>query len=111
LDPLAALRAISHILSPGKRIGENPASTRDILYGELTSRNREKGSPFHRYKDVCKCDLKALDINKLYWEELAKNKPKWKQFVKADLNKLQDAGSSRECKQQKEASAISMKGC
>ena len=36
---------------------------KDILYGELASGRRTKGRPQLRYKDVCKRDMKALDIN------------------------------------------------
>jgi hypothetical protein len=54
---------------------------KDILYGELTSGNREKGRPLLHYKDTCKRDLKEIGINRPKWEELAQNRPKWKQFV------------------------------
>ena len=36
---------------------------KNILYGELASGRRLKGRPQLRYKDVCKRDMKALDIN------------------------------------------------
>ena len=36
-----------------------------ILYGELASRRRTKDRPQLRYKDVCKGDMKALDINRV----------------------------------------------
>ena len=36
---------------------------KDILYGELASGRRSKGRPHLHYKDVCKRDMKALDIN------------------------------------------------
>lgn len=36
---------------------------KDILHGELASGERPKSSPQLLYKDVCKCDMKALDIN------------------------------------------------
>jgi hypothetical protein len=50
--------------------------------------------------------LKVLGRSKPDWEKLAKNRPKWKQFVKAGLNaedvKLrQNADSRRECRKQK----------
>ena len=35
---------------------------KDILHGELASGRRSKGRPQLRYKDVCKRDMKALDI-------------------------------------------------
>ena len=36
---------------------------KDILYGELASGRRSKGRPQLSYKDVCKRDMKALNIN------------------------------------------------
>jgi hypothetical protein len=39
-------------------------SQEDILYGK-------SGRLYLRYKDVCKRDMKALDMNPEFWEELA----------------------------------------
>lgn len=36
---------------------------RDLLYGELATGSRPAGRPILRYKDVCKQDLKASNIN------------------------------------------------
>lgn len=44
---------------------------KDILYGELASGKRSVGSPQLRYKDVCKRDMKALNINSENWEDVA----------------------------------------
>ena len=44
---------------------------KDILYGELASGQRGIGCPQLRYKDACKRDMRALDININSWEELA----------------------------------------
>jgi hypothetical protein len=49
----------------------------------LTSGNRKKGMSLLRYKNTCKCNLKAPGMNRLNWEELAQKRQKWKQFVKA----------------------------
>ena len=38
---------------------------KDLLYGELREGVRSTGRTLLRYKDVCKRDLKALDINEL----------------------------------------------
>ena len=43
---------------------------KDILYGELASGKRSVGRPQLRYKDVCKCDMKALNINTESWEDI-----------------------------------------
>ena len=48
------------------------------LYGELASRRRSKGRPQLRYKDVCKRDMKALDINTKSWKDLAANRMMWR---------------------------------
>ena len=42
---------------------EDGGIPKDILYGELASGRRTKGRPQLRFKDVCKRDKKALDIN------------------------------------------------
>ena len=36
---------------------------KDILYGELASGRRSKGRPQLHYNDICKRDMKALDVN------------------------------------------------
>ena len=51
---------------------------KDILYGELASGKRTKGRPLLRYKDVCKTDMKALDINTESWEDLAADSMMWR---------------------------------
>ena len=50
---------------------------KDTLYGELASGRRSKGHPQLRYKDVCKRDMKALDINTDSWEDLAADRMMW----------------------------------
>ena len=47
----------------GVRRMEDGRMPKDILYGELASGNRTVGRPQPRFKDVCKRDMKALDIN------------------------------------------------
>ena len=36
---------------------------KDLLYGELEMGERARGRPLLRYRDVCKRDMKALDID------------------------------------------------
>lgn len=59
---------------------------KDILYGELASGKRPQGHPQLRYKDVCKCDMKALDINTEIWEDTAANRSSWRCLLKKKLN-------------------------
>ena len=72
---------------------------KDILYGELASGRRSKGRPQLRYKDVCKRDLKALDINTSSWEDLAADRMMWRstlnQHLKTGEKKLVNAEAGR----------------
>ena len=56
---------------------------------------RSKGSPQLRYKDVCKTDMKALDINTDSWEDLAADRMMWRstlnQHLKTGEKKLVNA--------------------
>ena len=58
---------------------------KDILYGELVSGRRSKGIPQLRYKDVCKRDMKALDINTDSWEDLAADHMMWRSTLNQHL--------------------------
>jgi hypothetical protein len=83
------------------RMGES----QKISYMESWPSEKERKEGL-RYKDTCKLDLQAICLNRLDWEDLAQNRPKWKQFVKAGLKaeeyKLrQDADSRRERRKQK----------
>ena len=60
---------------------------KDILYGELASGRRSKGRPQLRYKDVCKRDMKALDINTESWEDLAADHMMWRSTLNQHLKK------------------------
>ncbi|KAL0985062.1 hypothetical protein UPYG_G00152410 [Umbra pygmaea] len=48
---------------------------KDIFYGELASGKRPQGRPQLRYKDICKRDIKAVDINTDIWEDAAADIP------------------------------------
>ena len=65
---------------------------KDILYGEFASGRRTKGRPQLRYKDVCKRDMRALDINTESWEDLAAFRMLWRstliQHLKTSEKKL-----------------------
>ena len=58
---------------------------KDLLYGELVEGERPKGRPLLRYSDVCKRDLKALDIDVDSWETLASDRVSWKRTLKSQL--------------------------
>ena len=53
---------------------EDERIPKDILYGELASGKRNSGRPQLRFKDACKRNMKALDINTETWEDLALNR-------------------------------------
>ena len=55
----------------------------DILYGELATGTRPIRRPNLRFKDVCKRDLKAGNINLAVWEALAADRSHWRLAVKA----------------------------
>ncbi|KAL8601071.1 hypothetical protein ACOMHN_040772 [Nucella lapillus] len=67
------LRWLSHVCRM-----EDGRIPKDILYGELASSKRSVGRPQLRYIDVCKHDLKALDINTESWEDIAANRSRWR---------------------------------
>ena len=59
---------------------------KDLLYVELATGNkREQERPHLRFRDVCKRDLKSVDINVEWWEELASDRDRWRQEVRAGL--------------------------
>ena len=58
---------------------------KDLLYGELVQEKRPTGRPQLRFKDVCKRDLKALNIDQNNWEATALERPAWRQTVQKGL--------------------------
>ena len=58
---------------------------KNILYGELAEGKRPVGIPQLRFKDICKRDLKSLNIDRNSWETLAKEKSAWTGAVKDGL--------------------------
>ena len=58
---------------------------KDILYGELASEKRNCGRPQLRFKDACKRNMKALDINTETWEDLASNRSDWRSTLHTQL--------------------------
>ena len=68
---------------------------KDILYGELASGRRSKGRPHLHYKNVCKRDMKALDINTDSWEDLAADRMMWSSTLNQHLKTGKTAGDCR----------------
>ena len=63
---------------------------KDIFYGELASGKRPKGRPQLRYKDVCKRDMKALDIDPKSWEVTASDRSRWRRLLHNKLIEGED---------------------
>ena len=71
---------LGHILRMGdKRIPKS------MLYSKLVDGTRKHGWPTLRYKDVCKRDLKNLNVGTDKWEELANDRDKWLSSVYKSL--------------------------
>ena len=58
---------------------------KDILYGELASGKRSVGYSQLRYKDVCKRDLKGMDISTQSWEDMAADRTSWRSTLQRQL--------------------------
>jgi len=56
---------------------------KDILFGELATGSRPTGRPLLRFKDVCKRDMRAGDIDPAGWESVAEDRSSWRSAVKA----------------------------
>ncbi|XP_063596220.1 uncharacterized protein LOC134773073 [Penaeus indicus] len=64
---------------------------KDLIYGELAQGKRPTGRPQQRYKDVCKRDLKAMDIDLTTWEAAASDRAAWRQTVQKDLSSFEQS--------------------
>ena len=74
------LRWLGHVYRmDAKRIPRN------MLYGQLATGSRRTGRPLLRFKDACKRDMRGCPINTDGWEQLASNRPKWRQTVKSGV--------------------------
>ena len=74
------LRWLAHV-----RRMENGRMPKDILDGELASSKRTVGHHQLRFKDVCKRDTKALDINTESWEDAAADHSRWRSVLRKHL--------------------------
>ena len=50
---------------------------KDILFGELAVGKRPCGRPQLRFKDVCKRDTRALEIDPESWEDIVADRSSW----------------------------------
>jgi hypothetical protein len=64
---------------------------KDLLYGELAEGKRPRGRPLLRYKDVCKRDMKDLNIDINTWEASAEDRSSWKSLVKEGLTECEES--------------------
>ena len=58
---------------------------KSMLYSKLVDGTRKRGRPTLCFKDVCKHDLKSLNVGTDNWEELANDRDKWRFFVYRSL--------------------------
>ena len=61
-----------------------------LLYGELVVGKRNRGRPKLRFKDVCKRDLKSLNIGTNDWELLANDRAKWRSTIHKRLKEREE---------------------
>ena len=62
-----------------------------LLYGELATGARCRGRPHLSFKNVCKRDMKACNIDNASCEALADNRTPWKQQVSQGLKRGESA--------------------
>ena len=74
------MRWIGHL-----RRMEDGRIPKDILYGELAAGKRPRGRPQLRYKDVCKRDIKALEIDPESWKDIAVDRSSWRCLLHKQL--------------------------
>ena len=67
--------------------------TKRNLYGELTTGKRGTGHPKLRLNDMCKWDMKALDIDTDTWEDLLSWRSTLHEKLQAGKEKLGEAAA------------------
>lgn len=73
----------------------------DMLYGELATGSGPAGRPVLLYKDVCKRDLKAGNINSEGWVASASDRNSWRFPVKAGTETCKRGPVGREERHQR----------
>ena len=56
-----------------------------LLYSELDISKRNVGRPWLRYKDVCKRDLKSLNVEIDEWKKVTVDRNKWRFLISERL--------------------------
>ena len=74
------LRWLGHV-----RRMEDGRIPKDLLYGKLAEGKRNIGRPSLRFKDTCKRDMKALNIDTNEWEEITEDRYKWRSLLRKEL--------------------------
>ena len=63
---------------------------KQILYSDLTEGNRKRGGQKLCYKDTLKRNLKRCDIDPDTWEDLSKDRTKWREAVHESMTAVED---------------------
>ena len=60
---------------------------KNLLHGQFATGSRRPGHVHHtvRFKDVCKCDMKACNIDPDVWEPAADDRDTWQEFVQRGI--------------------------
>ena len=58
---------------------------KSMLYSKLVDGTCKGGRPSLRFKDVCKRDLKCLNVGTDKWEDLANDRDNWRSSVYKSL--------------------------
>ena len=75
---------------------------KDLLYGELWEGSRPAGRPRLRYRDSCRRDMKAAEINHNTWEDLAEDRQAWKASVSRGVSRAETTRSDQLLKKRAE---------
>lgn len=62
---------------------------KNMMYGEVATGHRPVGWPALRFKDICKCNLKATN-NLQNWEQIAVDEYDWRQLVCVGIKKSKE---------------------
>ena len=105
------LRWLGHV-----RRMEDGRIPKDLLYGQLATGTRRSGRPTLRFRDVCKRDMKACQIDPDSWETAAEDRDSWRQEVQrgvrqAEEERSQQAAGKRARRKQRAASASAQSSC
>ena len=79
---LRRLRWLGHVYRMS-----NDRIPKQLLFGELKNASRPVDRPKLRFKDVCKDTMKQVHINHEVWENLARNRPAWREAVRSGVKR------------------------